>query len=868
MWYYEITGQKQTPMECDDMRITKKILGIVMTICMVLTCTSLPLTAQAEDTAKEKALSEFTEKFNSVYITDGMSEYNKVKTIYDFVVRHTAYDTEVYKGSYADDTERYANAHSAYGAAFGTGNIDDLSWDTQTTVDGQKVPTEYDRGLAVCEGYSDLFRRLCKSNGIDTAMIQGDYTDSTKDSDPHQWDCVYITDPTVNTKKWYLIDTTFSSQKSVKQVEYTDYNYFLRGTENKSFGANVHQQPYTNKDYPTVSKEDYPFSNKSEDIDDDLASGKRSIVMRQYSINGTTYASYLYSANDGTAEKILVDEEGKIHLKNVDGFFYNGKKCTYTVSIPYVVNGTVKLNGDDMVNVGTYKKSVNGYPISIVISPLDMSDHNDDTKIQTSANYTGIAVDPAVSVTDGFGNTLTKNNDYTVQTYSDSALTKTATIKNIGTYYVDIKYRGNYTGHYSFKFTMDKIKLSTLTNSRLSYQYLPEKLRPYYNISSMKDYYEYGANTKPLTVGDLQLDLNTDYKVSAKGDMSYGSTGTITLTGLNNSKKVIANDSKSLKYTIDDKYNITSLGIDGKAAVSKAFTYTGNEIKPEPENINQYLVKGSEYKITGYSSNINAGKGYVTITGTGGCTGTAKLYFVISKASMASDVKVSKEEKNNVFSYAVTYRGRTLKNGTDYTENLSFSGDTCKIKLTGKGNFNGSYTMNIKGLLPPSSKGNKIKLSKSTVTYNGKSQKLGVKVTDSKGRVINPFLYTVSYKNNTKVGKATVTVKFKTGAKAISATYKIVPKGTKITKLSAGKKAFTAKIKKNTAQTTGYQICYSTSSKFKSAKTVTVSNKTTSKKISSLKSKKKYYVRLRTYKTVGKTKYYSSWSKTYTVKTK
>ena len=86
------------------MRITKKILGIVMTICIVLTCTTLPLTAQAEDTAKEKALSEFTEKFNSVYITDGMSEYNKVKTIYDFVVRHTAYDTEVYKGSYADGT--------------------------------------------------------------------------------------------------------------------------------------------------------------------------------------------------------------------------------------------------------------------------------------------------------------------------------------------------------------------------------------------------------------------------------------------------------------------------------------------------------------------------------------------------------------------------------------------------------------------------------------------------------------------------------------------------------------------------------------------------------------------------------------------
>ena len=43
--------------------------------------------------------------------------------------------------------------------------------------------------------------------------------------------------------------------------------------------------------------------------------------------------------------------------------------------------------------------------------------------------------------------------------------------------------------------------------------------------------------------------------------------------------------------------------------------------------------------------------------------------------------------------------------------------------------------------------------------------------------------------------------------------------------------------------------------------TVTVtSNKTTSKKIKSLKAKKKYYVRVRTYKTVNGTKYYSGWS--------
>lgn len=61
---------------------------------------------------------------------------------------------------------------------------------------------------------------------------------------------------------------------------------------------------------------------------------------------------------------------------------------------------------------------------------------------------------------------------------------------------------------------------------------------------------------------------------------------------------------------------------------------------------------------------------------------------------------------------------------------------------------------------------------------------------------------------------------------------------------------------------TGYQIQYSTSATFASGnKTVYVtSNKTASKAIKNLKAKKKYYVRIRTYKTVSGTKYYSDWS--------
>lgn len=81
---------------------------------------------------------------------------------------------------------------------------------------------------------------------------------------------------------------------------------------------------------------------------------------------------------------------------------------------------------------------------------------------------------------------------------------------------------------------------------------------------------------------------------------------------------------------------------------------------------------------------------------------------------------------------------------------------------------------------------------------------------------------------------------------------------TTITSVKSQSKAFTVKWKKKSG-ITGYQIQYSTNSKFKKGnKSIKIKNaKTGSKKITKLKSNKKYYVRIRTYK--GKK--YSKWSK-------
>lgn len=86
---------------------------------------------------------------------------------------------------------------------------------------------------------------------------------------------------------------------------------------------------------------------------------------------------------------------------------------------------------------------------------------------------------------------------------------------------------------------------------------------------------------------------------------------------------------------------------------------------------------------------------------------------------------------------------------------------------------------------------------------------------------------------------------------------------TTITSVKAQSKAFTVKWKKKSG-ITGYQIQYSTNSKFKKkdSKTIKVKQvKTNSKRIKGLKVAKKYYVRVRTYKLVKKKSYYSSWSK-------
>ena len=176
---------------------------------------------------------------------------------------------------------------------------------------------------------------------------------------------------------------------------------------------------------------------------------------------------------------------------------------------------------------------------------------------------------------------------------------------------------------------------------------------------------------------------------------------------------------------------------------------------------------------------------------------------------------------------------------------------------------------------PAVTKTEKTSISKATVSglkskyYTGKAIKQTPVVKLSGKTLKSGTDYTVTYKNNKAVGTATVTITGKgayTGT--ISKTFKILPKKTTLKSVKSPKTKQLKVTYSKVAGVTGYQVTYSTSAKFTKATTKSVNVKGTSKTITRLTKGKTYYVKVRSYKTVGKTKYYSGYSAVKKVKVK
>jgi len=149
----------------------------------------------------------------------------------------------------------------------------------------------------------------------------------------------------------------------------------------------------------------------------------------------------------------------------------------------------------------------------------------------------------------------------------------------------------------------------------------------------------------------------------------------------------------------------------------------------------------------------------------------------------------------------------------------------------------------------------KVKNASGKITYSSNNKK--VATVNSSGKV------TIK-----GCGYAKITVKAKNG-KVTSKIYVAPKKATVSSIKSTKKKQMVVKWKKDT-KADGYRIEYSTDKAFKkSVKSVNVKkNATTFTTIKNLKSKKKYYVRIRAYKNINGKKYYGTYSTVKSVKIK
>ena len=395
-----------------------------------------------------------------------------------------------------------------------------------------------------------------------------------------------------------------------------------------------------------------------------------------------------------------------------------------------------------------------------------------------------------------------------------------------------------------------------------------------------------GTYKKPaatVTFGGKVLQEGKDYTISYRNNLNVGVT-TVIATGMGD----------YTGYT-SKNFTITKRAMaGGTVSMASSVSFTGRNITPSVtvKVAGRTLTNGTDYTVS-YSNNKKVGKATVKITGKGNYSGSLSAKFDIVPAKQQIQKLETKykgfyidwAQKGSATGYDVQYSVNANMSGAvskhltaSKPDTLTVSGlagnKTYYVRVRSYTNVNGKVYYgawsDIKSIKTANNDITKATVSGiSTKAFTGKAITQNVTVKVGNTVLKNGTDYTVSYSNNKKVGKATVKItgKGKYGG-VITKTFKINPAKQEIQKLTAKSKAFFVDwAQKGSA--TGYEIQYATNSKFTGAKKVAITNNKTDKTtVSKLSGNKKYYVRVRSYTTVGGTKYYGTWSAVKNVTTK
>ena len=389
------------------------------------------------------------------------------------------------------------------------------------------------------------------------------------------------------------------------------------------------------------------------------------------------------------------------------------------------------------------------------------------------------------------------------------------------------------------------------------------------------------SDTAPQ-VGQNALGMDSEHRII---HVPYGATGYDVEPWTNHT--VLGPSIENGTIQIDCDYFV----YDGKAKIPNATVMLDG----------RQLVDGVDYDVSARGDNVSAGMVECVISGKNGYSGQRILHYTIARASIRMPIAND-----------YTYRGSAqvgVANGEGYVVSgmgTATDAGTYEASVTPDNNHcwaDGTTSARVlKWRIDPRDVTPMVVFDKQNYEYTGGEVRPTISVMVG-NTVLTEKDYVLAYASDCReVGTYDVKVTLRGNySGSATASYSIVPartvaadteetnesesenagkpartdpivvtiKGTKIAKLKAAKRAITAKWKKRAAQIDGYQIQYSTKKSFKSAKIKSVKGaKKTSAKLKKLKSKKRYYVRIRTWRKVGGKTYYSDWSKVKTVKVK
>ena len=549
--------------------------------------------------------------------------------------------------------------------------------------------------------------------------------------------------------------------------------------------------------------------------------------------------------------KILVIPASVTQIKNFIGsesyknLIIYGKAGSYAET--YAKENKIKFStGEPGVDVPDDEPDDGGY---------DISDEAYIVTLETEVyDYDGKEKSPLVTVKKG-EQELRLGTDFTVD-YENNI--------NPGTAKAIVTGRKLYTGTVTKEFTIKGIDISNsgfaVALSQTSYTYDGKAKEPAVTVTK---------GTEKLT--------GADFTVKYENNVNPGTAKAI-VTGAG-----IYTGTVTEEFTVK-RSDISSAGF-AVALSQTSYTYDGKAKEPAVT-----VTKGTE-KLTGadftvkYENNVNPGTAKAIVTGAGGYTGTVTKEFTIEASKDISGAGFTVTLSQTSYTYdgkakkpAVTVTKGTEKlRGTDFTvkyENNIKPG-TAKAIVTGAGVYTGTVTKEF--TIKEAKKKNIGLTCKKVFTKKYGDKAFSLQAKAAKGAKIT---YKTSDKKVAVVDKkgkvtikgtgiATITVKATASgynAKTLKVTVKVSPSKASAPSLKTFRGRKLKVSWKRDGRATGYQVQYCTSKAFKKGvKTITISkNKTVTKTIPKLTKGKRYYVRVRAYKSVKvnkKTqKLYGAWS--------